>query len=576
MFGQRGRMTLRLFALAGVFAAAGVVLTARVAHIQLIDDDQYRTSAREEHFGQQEVRAPRGAILDRNGYPLATTVDAWDIFINRADWQDPVAAQRAATFIAPIIGRSAEDLLAAVIEEERGLYLAYAGLDFDKGIDLNDADAPGLRVVQTTKRSYPEGDLASNLIGFVGRDHGLTGIEGDFDKQLAGTPGTIYFERDSIGNRIALGAERVGRKAEPGGDIVLTIDRYVQRLVEAKLDEVIAGDGALGGTIVVMDPHTGAVLAMTSRPTFQLSELDLNDPDQSLFRNRAVTDVYEPGSVFKMLTAAIAVDLGHVTPESTYHDTGAVFIGPSTIRNWDFSANGTMTVTQLLQRSLNTGAVWLAQQVGPDEFYKYVQEFGINRATHIGLSGEPEGLLRTHEDPMWSEVDLATNSYGQGVAATPLQVTAAISALVNGGELMRPYIVAETRSPSDIRTFDPVVVRRVIREETANQMVDMMNRVVEGIPGHLASVRGYRVGGKTGTTTGASLADGDVTDGYIASFVGVAPVDDPKMVMLVKLDYKEDRLGGQVAAPVFSSLAPAILAYLGVRPDDAHFAASGN
>ena len=568
MFGHRGRMHTRLLTLAAVFALGGVGVTARVAYVQLVDTAHYKAQARDEHFGQQVVRAARGAILDRNGYPLATTVDAYDIFINRPDWQNLDDARKAAAFIAPLIGvQHPEDLVNEVRKDDKGLYRAYSGLDFDKGDLLHDADAPGLRVVQTTKRYYPEGDLASPLLGFVGRDHvGLTGIEKDFDSELGGKPGTVYFERDSIGNRIALGAERVGQKPEPGGDIRLTIDRYIQRLVEGELQTQVAKTGALGGSIIVMDPKTGALLAMTSSPEFKLSQLDLSDPDQALFRNRAVTDVYEPGSVFKTLTAAMAVDLGLVTPESTYNDTGAAYIGSATIRNWDYSANGVTSVTQLLQRSLNTGAVWLSGLVGKDAFYAYLRKFGIGEPTHVGLGGEPDGLLRTPDNPAWTAVDLATNAFGQGVGTTPLQVITAISSLANGGRLMRPYVVQQMDTPAGKRDLSPVVVRQVVSEQAAATVADMMNQVVEGSPGHLAAIKGYHVAGKTGTTTGATLADGTVHNGNVASFIGFAPVNDPKMIVLIKLDFKEDKLGGQVSAPVFADIAPSILAYLGVRP----------
>ncbi len=569
MFGLRGRMNTRLLALAAIFLVAGIGLTARVVYIQLINDGHYKNEAHDEHFEQQVVRAPRGAILDRNGYPLATTVDAFDVYINRAGWKEDAAALKAAAVIAPLIGRQPADLIHEVREQGKGLYLAYAGLDFDRGRALENAEAPGLRLVQTTKRFYPEGDLASNLLGFVGRDHtGLAGIEADFDQELGGVPGTIYFERDSIGNRIALGSERIGQKPKPGRNIRLTIDRYIQRLVENELDAQIGKTGALGGTIIVMNPKTGEILAMASRPGFKLSQLDLNDPNVALFRDRAVTDVYEPGSVLKTLTAATAIDLGLVTPESTYDDTGAAYVGNSVIRNWDYSANGTTTVTQILQRSLNTGAVWMSGLIGPDRFYAYLKRFGLGEATHVGLGGEPNGLVRTNHDPNWSPVDLATNSFGQGIAVTPLQLITADAALVNGGKLMRPYIVEEMDTPQGPREFERVVVRQVIREKTANAVADMMNQVVEGVPYHLAAIKGYHVGGKTGTTTGASLADGTVHNGNVASFVGFAPMRDPQMIVLIKLDFQGDVLGGQVAAPVFHDLAPGILAYLGVRPDD--------
>jgi cell division protein FtsI/penicillin-binding protein 2 len=565
---RHGRWNLRLFTLAAMLGIGGAVLTARVAYIQIINHDHYKSEARLEHFGQQEVRAARGAILDRNGYPLATTVDAWDVYIDRGDWTDMHAARKSADFIAPIISATPEELVNEVRQDDNGLYLAYAGLNLDKGLALQDADAPGVRVVRTTKRFYPEGDLASTLLGFVGREHtGLTGIEADFDAELGGTPGTIYFERDSIGNKIALGKERIGKKPEPGGDVTLTIDRYIQRIVEGELEARLASTGALGGSIVVMDPQSGEILAMASRPGFQLSRLDLNDANQALFRNRAVTDVYEPGSVFKTLTAAIGVDQGKLTPESTYYDEGVEFAGHSAIRNWDYSRNGRVSVTQILQRSLNTGAVWMAEQVGPDVFYEYVKAFGIGAPTGVGLGGDDGGLLRTNAELEWSPEDLATNSFGQGVAASPLQVVTAIAALVNDGKLMRPYIVKEAKTEEGVRVYDPVVVRQVVKPETAATVVDMMNRVVEGVPGHLASVRGYHVGGKTGTTIGATLADGAVRDGNIASFIGFAPVTDPRIIMLVKLDFREDRLGGQVSAPVFAALAPRILAYLGVMPE---------
>jgi cell division protein FtsI/penicillin-binding protein 2 len=279
--------------------------------------------------------------------------------------------------------------------------------------------------------------------------------------------------------------------------------------------------------------------------------------------------------VFKTLTASMAINEGLVTPESTYNDIGAAYIGESTIRNWDYSTNGITTVTQILQRSLNTGAVWMSGLIGPDKFYQYMQAFGIGSKTGVGLSGEPNGLVRTNASGAWSPVDLATNSFGQGIAATPLQVITAIASLANGGKLMRPYIVQQMDTPEGTRAFSPVVVRQVVSEQTANTVADMMNQVVEGNPGHLAAIKGYHVAGKTGTTTGATLADGAVHDGNVASFIGFGPTVNPKMIMLVKLDFKEDRLGGQVSAPVFHNLAPSILAYLGVRPDGPQLVSTG-
>jgi stage V sporulation protein D (sporulation-specific penicillin-binding protein) len=209
----------------------------------------------------------------------------------------------------------------------------------------------------------------------------------------------------------------------------------------------------------------------------------------------------------------------------------------------------------------------MSEQIGEDAFYTYLRNYGIGQATGVGLGGEQDGLVRDNSDPAWAPVDLATNSFGQGVAATPLQVITAVATFANGGKLMRPYIVESMDTPEGPRSFEPVVVRQVVKPETAAMVADMMNQVVEGVPGNLAAVKGYHVAGKTGTTTDATLADGAVKGGFVASFVGFAPTNDPKMVVLVKLDFREDRLGGQVAAPVFSHLTPKVLAYLGVQPE---------
>jgi cell division protein FtsI/penicillin-binding protein 2 len=466
------------------------------------------------------------------------------------------------------VGKSVDDIVAGIAAEPEGDYTLALGLDYDRGRSIIDLGLPGLKAAPSTRRFYPEGDLASALLGFTGRDHvGLAGLEADFQEELAGTPGDLYFERDSLGNPIPLGTQR-GQPAVPGGDIRLTIDRYIQRLVEEELDRRIAKHGASGGTIIVMDPRTGAILAMASRPSFRLSHLDLSGQlDPSLFRNRAVTDVYEPGSVMKVITMSAAVDLGLVNPDSTYYDAGYVTIGESTIYNWDYSVNGTQTATQLLQKSLNTGAIWLSSLIGAENFYSYLRRFGFGEPTNSGLGGEAEGLVRSSDEEGWYPVDLATNSFGQGVAATPLQVITAVAAIANGGKLMRPYIVQEVSGPQGRRVYEPVVVRQAISEATAQTVTQMMNQVVEGVPYHLARIPGYHVAGKTGTTI-VSIPGGYDLNSTIASFVGFAPLEDPQMIMLVKIDRpQDDPLGGRVAAPVFGALAPKILSYLNVKPD---------
>ena len=461
-------------------------------------------------------------------------------------------------------------MLAHLLAEADGpIELLADGIEFSAGLAIDRLALPGVTVAAATERFYPEGDTASTLLGFLGRDHsGLAGLEADLESILGGQPGVLYFERDGGGQPIAVGRTQE-QPGQPGSDVRLTIDRYIQSLVEDELDFQLASHEASGGSIIVMEPKTGAILAMASRPSFRLSELDLDNPAQDLYRNRAVTDAYEPGSVLKVITMATAIDLGLVNPNTTYYDSGVVEKGGYTFANWDFSANGETTMTQLLQKSLNTGAIWLSDQIGPELLYDSIERFGFGEPTHSGLGGESAGLLRTHKDNEWYASDLATNSYGQGIAATPLQVITAIASVVNGGQLMRPYIVAEIDGPDGRRVYEPVVVRQTVSPRTSETMVEMMHQVVDGVAGHLGQVRGYDVGGKTGTTL-VSIPTGYALDSTLATFVGFAPVDDPAIIVLVKIDQpQDDPLGGIVAAPVFGKLAPKILAYLNVRPNDA-------
>ena len=557
------RLTWRLIFLILVLMAGTAGVVARLVQVQVIDHEYYAAQAEMEHLHETTVREPRGAILDRNGYPLATTTIAFDVYVDPRSWANAATANSGAETLAPLIAREPAELIQAVLNFEQGDYLAARSVSALVGLQLLEQAPLGVKLVETGLRSYPEGDLASALPGFIGRDQeGLAGIEAAYDVELGGVPGVVYFERDGLGNPIQFG-RWLGTEPVAGGDIRLTIDRYIQRLVERTLALEVERHEATGGTIIVMDPNTGAVLAMASEPTFSLSALDLDDEEQTaLYRQRAVTDVYPPGSVMKTLTMAAAIDSGLVGPGTTYLDTGVAEIeGGDPILNWDFSAHGITTMTDVLRFSLNTGAVWVSRVLGPERFYEYIDRFGFRRPTGVGLGGDSAGLMRLPGDDDWYPIDLATNSFGQGISVTPMHMISAVSSLVNGGLLMRPYIVQEVSSPDERRVYEPVVVQRAVSEGTSRTLVQMMNAVVDGMPGHLAQVAGYSVGGKTGTTT---FVDRPET---IASFVGFAPVDDPALIMLVKIDGPQDSpLGGVVAAPIFSDLAPRILSYLGVQP----------
>ena len=567
---EAGRFTWRIAFLALLLILATTGIVYRLFTIQILDHERYRLEAQEAHLEKRLVQSTRGAILDRNGFPLATSVDVFDVYVDRRAWRDdPARARSIAAALAPILSGSEEKLLARLVDHDAGpVELIEGSLSFEAGRQIEALALPGVVLARGSERFYPEGDIASGLLGFLGQDHvGLAGLEADLEAVLGGEPGALYFERDGGGRPIAFGETRLEPGA-PGADVRLTIDRHVQRLVEAELDRQMEEHEASGGTIIVMDPRSGAILAMASRPGFRLSSLSLETPDQSLYRNRAVTDVYEPGSVLKTVTMATAVDLGLVNPNTTYYDSGVVNKGGYVFNNWDLSAHGTTTMTELLQKSLNTGAIWLSDLIGPSALYASIERFGFGQSTHSGLGGEAAGLLRTNRDAGWYAADLATNSYGQGIAATPLQVISAIAAVINGGTLMRPYIVQEVSNGAARRLYEPVAVRHAISEESSRTMVKMLHDVVDGVQFHRAQVKRYHVGGKTGTTL-VSIPTGYALDSTLATFVGFAPVEDPAIIMLVKIDTpQDDPLGGVVAAPVFGKLAPPILSYLNVRPAD--------
>ena len=275
----------------------------------------------------------------------------------------------------------------------------------------------------------------------------------------------------------------------------------------------------------------------------------------------------------KTLTTAVAIDLGLVAPHSTFKDEGALEVGGYTIRNWDLRAYGEVTVSDYLRYSLNTAAVWLGEMIGPESFYKAVAAFGLGEPTHLGLSGEAEGAYRTPADPDWYPIDIATNSYGQGMAVTPLQMLTAWNSTINGGLLMRPYVVSRIVTANDVRNYEPVTVRRVLSETTSRVMLDMLHYVVHGGDWHGARVNGYEVAGKTGTTL-VSIPTGYDIDSTIATFAGTIPYENPQVSILVKIDQPSGglNLGGQVAAPIFADLASQIMDYLRIQPSSTRVA----
>ena len=561
--------TRRVWLPAAVFSVLAAGICARLVFLQVIQHAHYAELAHEEQAASTTLLARRGSVLDRNGNVLATSVDTWDLAVSARVWKDPKEAAKGSERLGALLGMNAAALREIVASGSSFDVIIKKDLDYEVGAKILKEKIEGTVLHPNTARVNPEGNLAYSLLGFIGADNtGLAGIEAAYDETLQGRPGLLVFERDTTGDPIPYG-HYIANDPVPGKDIVLTIDRYLQQLAETHLARAITEHRAKGGSIIIVDPSTMDILASASSPRLQYG-VPINDVSQlELLRDRAVTDLYEPGSVMKVVTAASAIDAGVVTPDSGYTDTGEVKIYDYTAKNWDNRVYGYQTMTGVLINSINTGAIYMERLLGDARFVHYIDAFGFGQPSGIDLSGEATGIMRRPEDPDWTVVDTATQSFGQAISVTPIQMITAIAATINGGYLLKPHMVKAFVDADGYRQdVQPVVRSRPIREETSAKMRGMLGQVV--YPGHPAQPKLYTAGGKSGT---ANVA---VTNGYndvqIASFVGFAPLDNPKILILVKLDENADLLTGAAAAgPVFAALADEVLTYLNVQPDSARY-----
>ena len=571
---QQATRTRRVWLPAAAFSLFALVVLARLVQLQVLDHERYAAEARSELLGSDTLFARRGAILDRNGAVLAISVDTWDLYIAARVWREDGVARRGSEAIAKATGLDPTQLREDVRTSELVDVLVARDVPYEAGRGLLDAGVPGLVALPNTERVYPGGDIAASIIGITGLDNtGLSGIEAWYDDLLQGTPGRVIFERDTTGSPIPYGVFFT-TEPKPGSDIVLTIDRRLQEIAERTLAAALEEHSARGGAILMMDPRSGEILALATTPGLLYSTLDLSDARQAdLLRNRAVTDLYEPGSVMKVITTAAAIDAGLVSPDTEYVDTGIVRIYEVEIRNWSDGVYGTQTMTGVLQHSINTGAVFMAEKLGAHRFQEYLDAFGFGKATGIDLNGEATGILRRPDDPLWSPVDLATQSFGQAISVTPIQMAAAVGAAINGGLLLRPRLVSATvAADGAARDHRTEVLGRPISPESSHTIRAMLGAVID--PGwfHPGKPRLYTAGGKSGTAS-VPIPNG-YDDSQIASFVGFAPLDDPQILILVKLNENQDFLTGTAAAgPIFAALIDEVLPYLRVPPDAALAAA---
>jgi cell division protein FtsI (penicillin-binding protein 3) len=545
----------------------------RLFQVQGVEAAELAQRGFDQRVRHEEILPKRGTIYDRDGVELAITVYGNSLIADPRLVQDPEAA---AAVLAPMLGENLADLTIKLDGDGRYARLTspleHADAETFAAV-IEDSGLSGFSLVEEAVRVYPSGSLAAPVVGLTRLDDGsgIEGIESIMDGALAGRPGKRIVERDSAGRAIPQG-EYLIEEATPGSDVYLTIDREIQHTAEIALGEAIDRTGSVGGSVVVLVPASGKILAMVSLPAFDPN--DRSSLQSASLRNRAVADVYEPGSTLKVVAVAGALELGIVGPDTVIETPPEITIGDETFE--DVSDHPyTMTVADIVAKSSNVGTIEVQSRLGNEQHYAYLDAFGLGRPASIDFTPEAAGRLDHYTDWCYSTCG-ASAAIGYGVGATPLQMAGLYATIANDGEWVEPHVVAELVGPDGDRISSKPRRRRVISAETAVMMRRMLRQVVEGGTGHRAEIDGFTVGGKTGTTDKFDVEAGVYSeDETIAWFVGIAPIDDPAIVMVVVLDTPQGilddgtelKFGGASAAPVFAQIAESALHQLGVAPD---------
>lgn len=537
------------------------VLVVRLAWVQLVQGDRLRKQALENRVQDLAVEARRGSIYDRNGRELVTSVNADSVVCCPPQVRDP---RRTAAQLAGVLEMDQDEVYRLLTLKVGSAYVKRR-VEADKIKQLRALNLPGIYFVPESKRYYLKGNLAAHLLGFVGDDNqGLTGLEKTFDRELRGIPGRVVIERDALGRDIPSAVHRYYQPL-PGHNIILTIDENIQYFVERELDKIVDTFRPKNAVIIVMNPRSGEILAMGNRPTFDPNRW-LKFPQAVWDRTPAIWYNYEPGSTFKIVTLAAALEEGVAKPDDTFYCPGFIKVADRNIHCWLDGGHGSQTLTEVVQNSCNPGFVRLGLKLGVSRFYRYVEAFGFGEPTGIPLPGEAGGIIIPEKKA--TELNLATMAIGQSVAVTPLQLITAVAAVANGGLLMQPQLVKAVTDVEGrtLKEYRPRPLRRVISEKTAAQVRLLLEKVVLNGTGRNAWVEGYRTGGKTGTAQVVGPAGGYVEGKYVASFAGFAPVDDPRVAILVVVSEPQGGVyfGAQVAAPSFAAVMRDTLHYLGI------------
>lgn len=550
----RKRLTLIFFWAGLVF----IMLAGRLAWIQFVQGEELKNKADEVRMRDIPVEARRGSILDRNGNELVASISVDSIYAIPKHVENP---RKVARELSAILDMDENKLYEKLTKNTSFVWIKRK-VDFDVSQKVKNLKIKGIKTVEENKRFYPNGTFASHVLGFAGIDNqGLLGLEKSYDEWLRGKPGRIVVEHDAMGREIPEALHDY-QDPLPGHNLVLTLDETIQYFVERELDKAVSTYDPKLAVAIVMDPRSGEILAMGSRPTFDPNNWT-EAPKEVWDRNPAIWYNYEPGSTFKIITAAAALEVGAVRPEDEFFDPGYIKVADRTIRCWKAGGHGSQTFEEVVQNSCNPGFVEVGLNLGKDRFYKYIKAFGFGEPTGIDLPGEARGIIIPEKQA--TSLNIATMAIGQSIAVTPIQLITAVSAAANGGKLIKPYLVKEIidADGKTVKRFEPEIERQVISEKTSRELKQLLEKVVSKGTGRNAFVEGYRVAGKTGTAQVVGKG-GYVKGKYVASFAGFAPANDPQVAILVMIAEPKGGMyyGGLVAAPVFQAIARDTLRYL--------------
>ncbi|MEI6825932.1 MAG: penicillin-binding protein [Desulfuromonadales bacterium] len=550
---------IRIIMIGTVFGLLFLNVVGRAFYLQILQHENLEKKADKQHQHRVDLTPARGSILDRNGTTLAESIHMDSCYAEPRRIKDVAGT---AAVLSPILGIPKGELVTRLSVNKSFIWIE-RWLAPEIAIRVKNMKLPGIGFAPESKRFYPNMEIAAHVVGFTGRDpNGLEGIELKYDSTILGNTGYMITERDALGRNIAI-MNTVIKDSSPGKSVVLTLDKTIQFIAEKELAQAVTESKAKAGMALVMESDTGKVLAMANYPTFNPNAYSRYSLSQ--LRNHVVADSFEPGSTFKVFTIAAALDSDTIKASDIYNcENGSYRIAGRTIH--DDHPHSRLTVSEIIKYSSNIGSAKIGFKMGEAKLSSYLRNFGFGGRTGIDLPGEATGNLKKHS----YVIDLATTSFGQGVSLSTIQLATALSAIANGGNLMKPYLVEQILDDNGavVQKFEPQIVRRVISPETALKVTNMMETVTgEGGTGMKAALDGYRVAGKTGTAQKVDPVTHTYSSKRIGSFIGFVPADKPKLTIAVIIDEPQGvKYGGVVAAPAFRSIAQNSLAYLKIQP----------